>query len=202
MIFGFSGLNLAVMGESTLGQPVLCVINGYAHQPLGAQWISTVPENQPKRNEFYVARDGEVVIVCPACGYSKAVQAALIPKMSKPLTLKCQCGHRFQCFINFRNYYRKPVRFPGQGRRLSTGFTFDILIENLSREGLGFTCGEEDMPAVQEILLISFHLQDQNRTLIEKKIRVTHVFKGHVGGKFIDDRSDPNLGFFLFPSTR
>jgi hypothetical protein len=165
------------------------------------KWISTVPENPPKKNEFYVASDGDVVIVCPACGYAKTVQAALIPNMSMPLNVRCKCGHRFQCFINFRRYYRKPVRLPGQCRLPGKSFVFDVLVEDLSRDGLRFTCDPATMPAAKDILNISFRLPDHNRTLIEKQIQVTYAMKGDVGARFVDDRPDPTLGFFLFPST-
>lgn len=156
----------------------------------------------PEKIKFYVAGDGKVSIVCPACGYTKTIQASLIPSTKKRFVAKCKCGHRFSCFIEFRQHYRKQVRITGQCHVPGTEATFNILVGDLSIGGLRFTCDDAYMPTAKDILDISFCMDGHNQKLIEKKVSVVFIQKDSVGAEFIDERHNLFIRFYLSSSAR
>lgn len=151
----------------------------------------------PTVNEFHISSDDELVIVCPACGYTKVVKTDEIPIAHKRFTAKCKCTHRFVCSINSRRSYRKKVHFNGQCHKPGSTEAFDICVHDLSMGGLRFSCDVENLPAVDEILVINFRLDDCHQTPLSKRIRVVCVRKDGVGAEFIDKSLNPALGFYF-----
>jgi diguanylate cyclase (GGDEF)-like protein len=97
-----------------------------------------------------------------------------------------------------RQYYRKEVQLAGGYENPETGESGDILVENVSLNGLGFTTLLNHRLSRNALVKATFRLDDSRRTEISRMVRVRYVADRYVGCQFSDQKSyDSDLGFYL-----
>ncbi|WP_084435375.1 sensor domain-containing diguanylate cyclase [Desulfomicrobium escambiense] len=97
-----------------------------------------------------------------------------------------------------RQYYRKDVQLAGSFTNTETGETGDFLVDNVSLNGLGFTTLLGHRLNKNELLNVTFRLDDSRRSEINRVVRVRYMNDRYVGCQFTDQRSyDTDLGFYL-----
>lgn len=98
-----------------------------------------------------------------------------------------------------RQYYRKTVQLAGHYITTSgEGVAGDILVENLSLNGVGFTTLLSSPLKKNDLIRLSFRLDDSRRTEIVRIMRVRYCKDRYVGCQFADQKSyDSDLGFYL-----
>jgi hypothetical protein len=97
-----------------------------------------------------------------------------------------------------RRCFRKRVNLAGEFRMESDGRRDDILIEDLSFDGLRFySFSGGELFQVGDVLTVRFTLDDRRRSKIKKRAVVRHVTEKHVGVQFLQNDHDPKLGFYL-----
>jgi hypothetical protein len=151
---------------------------------------------------FYATADDMVKITCPQCGIIKNFEAKQFMAPYRGVKAKCTCGKIFRCAVEFRRYYRKQVNLQGEYKNPRTGVTGPITIVKISLGGIDFICSTADKFIMKDdVLDVSFHLDDAKHTLIIRKVRVQSEDKKNIGAAFIEPQLyDKELGFYLLPS--
>jgi PilZ domain len=157
---------------------------------------------------IYANLSENVILVCEQCHRSKAVQAAVVKDLPQPLKVKCPCGVTFGVNIIIRQFYRKKTRLPGVyiKRNTLTGKILEqgkMIVEDISRTGIGLRISSPHTILINDVLAITFTLDDKQQTDIHKSVRVRRIDNYFIGAEFIDHDaySDTNriLGFYMMP---
>lgn len=149
---------------------------------------------------FYVDVNDRATVICPNCGTKKTVDASPFKDMKGALRVTCNCKEEFRCNFEFRKYYRKPVKLKGEYVNLKTGQRGDMLVQNLSIEGVGFeTVQAEHNIEPGHVLTIRFTLDNPQETEVERAVKVTSVQQKSVGGMFSGQARNKTVGFYLMP---
>ena len=150
---------------------------------------------------FYANANDTVRITCPICGSSKNFNANEYMTSKRGIKARCTCGHQFRCVIEFRKYYRKAVNLAGDYRNEKTGDTGRMTVESLSLGGIDFVdLTPENLIMKTDTLEVSFHLDDNKRTFIRRKVIVTTSDENTINAAFIKFQLyDKDLGFYLMP---
>ncbi len=150
---------------------------------------------------FYANTDDTVKITCPKCNISQRFNANEHKSSKRGIKARCSCGNVFRCIIEFRRHYRMTVNFDGEYRNEKTGDSGRMAVESLSLGGIDFanlTPGNLIMK--NDLLEVSFHLDDSNKTFIQRKAKVTASDKNMINAVFIKFQPyDKDLGFYLMP---
>jgi len=150
---------------------------------------------------FYANVHDTVKITCPECNISKSFNTNEYKTSKRGIKAKCTCGNVFRCIIEFRKNYRKAVDFAGDYRNEKTGDAGRMAVESISLSGIDFvnlTSGNLIM--LNDILDVSFYLDDNNKTFIQRKAKVTASDKNTINAIFINFQLyDKDLGFYLMP---
>jgi hypothetical protein len=150
---------------------------------------------------FYATADDMVKITCPHCGVSKNFEAKQFMAPYRGIKAKCTCGKTFRCAIEFRRYYRKHVNLPGKFTNQRNGEKGPITIVRISLGGIDFfspTPGTLFME--NDILDVSFSLDDANHTFINRKVCVKSDDAKNIVAVFVNPQLyDKELGFYLLP---
>ena len=137
-------------------------------------------------------------IICPACGYAKRIDASKFHNSSNILKAKCKCGKTFKCSIDFRKTYRRTVNLAGEYIIMNNKKRGDMMVEDLSMGGVGFTNMTPHQMETGDILELKFKLDDANRTEIVRKVKIMIIKGQSVGTEFMEkNRYDTELGFYL-----
>ena len=156
--------------------------------------------------QAFIAQDNTTKLICPQCGASKTenVSAYLNANKAVELTHKCRCGFLHTVLLERRQRLRKTVKLSGEYEgplatdRLTTG---PMIVKDISRAGLNFQINAEEKPdvVVGDRLLLTFHLDDNQKTLIRKEVSVRNIRGSHVGAEFRSvDLYDRALGRYMF----
>ncbi len=156
--------------------------------------------------KLYVGADNKVMLICPRCRFSKAINAEKYRNKKRTIKIACQCGHRFATQLDFRQHYRKQVDLKGEYTLIAPAKGSNSLdVRNISRTGLGFTV---DRTTLQKLNLevgqkvrIHFALDDNKQTPIHKIAIVRSVTSNLIGCEYADQiEMDKALGFYLIPN--
>lgn len=157
---------------------------------------------------IYTNLSESVTLVCEQCRRSKALAAAIVKDLPQPLKVKCPCGATFGVNIIIRQFYRKKTRLPGVyvKRDTQTGKILEqgrMIVEDISWKGIGLRTPNQHTVLVDDMLAITFSLDDKQQTGIQKSVRVRRIDNYFIGAEFIDRDAytDTNrmLGFYLMP---
>ncbi len=78
-----------------------------------------------------------------------------------------------------------------------------MIVEDISRTGLGLRTVCKHNVCVNDVLLVTFTLNDRQQTAIRKTVRVRRIDDCCIGAEFLDHDAytDTNriLGFYLMP---
>jgi hypothetical protein len=157
---------------------------------------------------IYANLSETVTIVCEQCGHSKVFKTAAVKDLPRPLKVRCPCGATFEVNITVRQFYRKKTRLPGtyvkSDPQTRTRLEQDaIIVEDLSRTGLRFRTLGKHTIQVNDVLAITFTLDDARKTDIRKAVRVRRIDDRLIGAEFLDHdaytETNRMLGFYFMP---
>ena len=158
------------------------------------------------RRPVFPGDDGKYVMSCPHCGFQDTVSGRLFEMMGSAVRVQCPCKHRFRIIRELRSIYRKEVRLEGyfaqalhNGNKILPGSVWGpMVVRDLSRAGLKFTCSNAALLRAGDRLQVRFNLDNANQTLIKKTVNVKSVNADMVGCQFHGtDRYDAALGFYF-----
>ena len=141
---------------------------------------------------------------------------------------KCVCGYSYTAILDKRRYYRKETNLYGVYSNLASGKKGQkgqMTVINLSRSGLKLKISPTNLKIRQhgtngiteeeaafdhnnqkpvpdlnvgDKLLVEFHLDDGQRSLIRKEVAIVWINIPYIGVKFChEDLYDADLGFYL-----
>ena len=165
---------------------------------------------------FYIDENNLATLVCPKCGFDKIIDASKYVDMTKEIKLRirCRCKNSYIAILERRKSHRKETdlygtfvstRIPGTFKVEKDGLFGEVTIVNLSRGGLRFQVSGRNPCAPEDTIQIEFHLDDMNRSRIQKRAVVKSVMESEVGAQFstVDptDSSDVAIGFYLLSKS-
>jgi PilZ domain len=99
---------------------------------------------------------------------------------------------------DFRKYYRKEVKLPGGYTLKGKKERGEILVEDISMTGVGFSTIRAHHISGKETVELKFTLDNTKRTEIRTPVKIRWIADRHVGAEFIDlDRFKQDLVFYL-----
>lgn len=158
------------------------------------------------RKAVFPGDDGKYLMTCPQCGFQDTVSGRLFEIMGSAVRVQCPNNHRFRIIRELRTSYRKQVRLEGYfaqalhtGNKLTSGDVWGpMVVQDLSKAGLKFTCGNANQLRIGDRLQVRFNLDNANQTLIKKAVLVKSVHADTVGCHFDSaDQYDAALGFYF-----
>ncbi len=151
--------------------------------------------------KIYVRPDDTAVISCPHCRRQKTVPVDSYKGKKSQIKIKCGCKNIFVVDLEFRKKNRKETNLHGKytnhSQKNSRG---DIVVKNLSMGGLEFSTMDIDKFEVGDEVTVSFKLDDENRTTINKELIVRDIRKNTIGCEFEKSTQyapDGPLGFYI-----
>jgi hypothetical protein len=157
---------------------------------------------------LYANLSETVTLVCEQCRRSKVLYAADVKSLPQPLKVRCSCGATFEVNIIIRQFYRKKTRLPGtyvkhDPRTNKILERARMIVEDISQTGLGLCTLSRHTILVNDVLSVTFTLDDTQKTAIRKFVRVRRIDHRFIGAEFVDHGAytDTNriLGFYLMP---
>jgi hypothetical protein len=152
-----------------------------------------------RQRKVFINSNNEGEIVCPHCKTTRVINIPIQHLPSKPIKVKCKCEYNFIIILEYRKYYRKSVIFPGKLFDVSSNKEIDdVNITSLSVTGVGFEVTSYQGVNVNDILKISFRLDENFDSTICEEIVVKRVKEHFVGAEFCDqDKYQYELDFFM-----
>lgn len=150
----------------------------------------------------YVDEQNNIVFVCPNCGFQKIFDASPFQNRNKNIKIRCKCGNNIEMQIEFRKHYRKQVELFGSAFIKKNQKKCDIIIRNISMQGLRFELlhiYNKYMAIIDvgDIIELEFKLDTQQAEIILKRCIVRDKNENSVGAEFQDDNFSKRLGFYL-----
>lgn len=108
----------------------------------------------------FVSKDGLANLSCPKCGFSKTIDLTKFNLSKNTFKATCQCKTVLKGKFEFRGYYRKKVRLAGEYIHNKSKRRGQILVEDISFMGVGFTCMEEHNLQQGDRIEITFRLDN------------------------------------------
>ena len=154
-----------------------------------------------KTEKVFVKQDKTVNIKCPYCNRVRMVSVNLFKDPNKINKIKCACSKVFNITFEFRKMYRKETELQGTYKSKSTeDDEGKIVVNNISMGGVGFFVVHAHRIAIGDDLLVEFRLDDQQKTLISREVRVQIIKGNYIGTEFVNVAAyDKYLGFYLMP---
>ena len=158
--------------------------------------------------KIYVNENEKGTLICDKCGKTRVVNLSDFKNIGKPLKVKCSCGHFFFVSIEIRKFYRKSTHLNGEYIKISHNASKGLekgtmIVEDLSRTGLGFRTKAQHNLRVRDMLRVRFILDDAQRSEVHKSAIVKWVTPYLVGAEFVDfdtfNETNRTLGFYLMP---
>lgn len=144
---------------------------------------------------------GRATLTCPICEQLIRVDMSALSELHCPVTVDCNCGHRFPILVDATKLLRKPMRLMGRyakSRKLGSAEAGFIDIEELSIAGITFQTRTPHTICVGDILSIRFAVDETAKAEISKSMIVRQVEGDRVAGEFCDkDLDDSTLASYL-----
>lgn len=166
-----------------------------AFTPLDKDADQTLVQDAPL---YYADADHKVELSCPKCDHAIHFDASNVKSAGAFSTHCPHCGTGFVFRVELRKKWRKNVDLDGRYTNLATGRSGDMAVKDISFDGVGFETLERHSLTQGDEISVDFHLDDQRRTHLKRKL-IVRVVRGHfVGAEFAVRRShDADLGFYL-----
>ncbi|ETX08314.1 hypothetical protein [Candidatus Entotheonella palauensis] len=151
--------------------------------------------------KLYVNAKQQVTITCVHCGGSYTTTVPLHIRGNTPATAKCPCGEAMQVVFEFRQAYRKRTFLQGLLQRHVTDVVGQAAqIRNLSQSGLQLTTRWWRNLHTNDVLSITFILDNPQRSKIDKRIIVKYIDQKVIGATFCPEDQlsyQKEIGFYL-----
>lgn len=152
----------------------------------------------------YINSEQIANFVCPKCQNSKRVNVSKYAGLDRVVmvNVKCPCGHAFTCILERRKRHRQETHLHGtyirivEGREERRGL---LMVRNLSLTGMKLIIDNNHGWVPGDVILVEFHLDDTQRSLVRKKVIVRNINCAEVGTELAPTESvDKAVGFYLF----
>jgi len=137
----------------------------------------------------YVDYTNQATIICPKCGLEKNIDVTNFKDTHKKLKVKCRCGKAFRLTLDFRKNYRKNVRITGEYFVQGKDEKGEVIIENISANGIGFAILSPHYISQNDIVELKFTLDNPIRTEIQELVKIIWIIDRNVGAQYIDPKS-------------
>ena len=163
------------------------------------------PED-PELLQTALLKDGTTAnVACKNCNRQRLIEIAEIRTLGTRLKVTCVCGNEMYFKVELRREHRKEVRLEGvfirgPGDRIApkSDNWGRILINNLSRNGIGFKIFDKHDIRAQDRFRVKFNLDNTARSAVQKEVIVRSVAGDIIGCEFTGkDPSDVTLGFYM-----
>ena len=150
--------------------------------------------------KIFVRSDDTAVITCCNCRLRKNIPVSSLKGKKSQVKIKCGCKNVFTVDLEFREKFRKTTNLYGKfinHYRRSSG---DIIVKNLSLDGLGFTTTNIDKFKNGDKIEVYFELNNSDRTTIKKEAILRNIHKNNIGCEFVKSNQaeyECSLGFYL-----
>lgn len=145
--------------------------------------------------------NGDAKLTCPECQQHIRINVASLPDTHCPVTVDCECGHRFSIVVDTTKLLRKPTRLMGlyaKFQKFGSDESGFIDVEELSIAGITFRTRTPHTIRVGDLLRIRFAVDNAVKAEISKSIMVKQVRDQSVSGEFCEKTShDPALALYL-----
>ena len=154
--------------------------------------------------KVYITSKQMATFVCPNCEKSKTVNVSQYADLDKivKVNVKCPCGHMYTTILEKRKKYRKETKLHGSYTRIVDGKEVEsglMMVRDLSTTGMKLKINGHHGCAVGDVILVEFHLDDTQRSLIKKKVIIRNINGTEIGtGLAPTEALDKALGFYLF----
>lgn len=172
-----------------------------------AVWrIEAGEPDDPEELGTALLKDGKTAnVACKNCNRQKRIDISEIRTLGTRIKATCVCGNEMFFKVELRREHRKTVnlegvfiRGPGDRIAMKSDDWGGIRIHNLSRNGIGFTCLDNQDIRVKDRFRVKFSLDNTARSMIQKEVLVRSVIDERVGCQFTStDACDVTLGFYM-----
>ncbi|MFO7716748.1 PAS domain S-box protein [Desulfosarcina sp.] len=162
--------------------------------------------DDPELLSTALLKDGKTAnIACRHCNRQKLLDISEIKTIGTRLKATCACGNEMYIKVELRREHRKTVRLEGvfiRGRGERLALKSDdwgrILIENISRHGIGFRLfGNQDV-RINDRFRVKFTLDNTAGSVVQKEVVVRAVVDKTIGCQFVDKAPcDVTIGFYM-----
>jgi hypothetical protein len=150
---------------------------------------------------LYVNPGQRVSITCDHCGGTHAAKVPLHIRGNTPVKARCRCGNAVDVIFEFRQAYRKPTCLRGLWQKHVTDVVGRAAqIRNLSQSGLKFSTRWWRDIHDDDVLILTFTLDNVQRSTIHKQILVKYIDNQMIGAQFcLEDQFSyqKEIGFYL-----
>jgi len=151
-------------------------------------------------SKCYLTPEGRGLITCPCCGFGKTVDFKDAIPVNRNVKIRCKCSETFNGFLEIRQYYRRQVKLTGNYTNLTSMMTGRMIVENISRWGIGFRVMGFEYFKKEDLVKVTFELDNEKRSRIVAIGSVKHLQGNFVGCRTLQIReNEKELGFYLMP---
>lgn len=152
--------------------------------------------------KLFIEPGGTVTMSCAQCSRTKTLNASRFMDHTK-VKVKCPCGHVSIFELEKRRHYRKQTDLRGTYRVIHSESSRPdsgvMTVTDISRHGVCMKFNSFPVVAIGDIIGINFHLDDKNRSLVDREVMVQNIRAPYIGAKFQHSSSMDNvIGFYLF----
>ncbi|MBT8351812.1 MAG: PilZ domain-containing protein [Deltaproteobacteria bacterium] len=157
--------------------------------------------------KVFVSSDHTITFKCPKCNEPKTVDVSSHENLEKAerVKVKCACGNIYFALIEKRKQFRRTTNFPGTFTHIVSDIPKDkgtMVVTDVSRTGLRIKINTKRDFFLGDKLMVEFHLDDKNKSLIKKECIIKKDFGLEFGIEFTSVHpSDPSyraIGFYMF----
>lgn len=150
--------------------------------------------------KVYVNAEFIATITCQLCDKSRTMNVESFLHARRPIKVQCSCGNVFPVRLEGRKYYRKDVELPGTYAYVENAQAGRLVVETLSFSGIGFRTLGAHTIHINDLLLLSFILDNAKQSPMKKWVVVHWVNGQRIGTEFHDiDLYDKEMGVYLMP---
>jgi len=157
--------------------------------------------------KFFVSSDDTITFKCPKCDEPRTVDVSSYKNLEKAekVKVKCACHNIYFALIEKREPFKKITNFPGTFTHIISDIPKDkgtMVVTDVSRTGLRIKINTKRDFFLGDKLMVEFHLDDKNKSLIKKECIIKKDFGLEFGIEFTSvhpsDPSDRAIGFYMF----
>jgi hypothetical protein len=148
----------------------------------------------------YLSPEGRGLILCPSCSFGKAFDFKDNIPASRNVVVSWKCGKQFETYLEIRQHHRKRVKLLGQYNNLTSRRSGRMIVEDISQMRIGFRAMGVAYFEKEDLVKVSFELDNAKNSLIVLKGSVRHFRGNFVGCRTLEiPEGWTELGFYLLP---
>lgn len=149
--------------------------------------------------KVFLNDNGEASFVCPECGKTSKRNMSKFLNIDSPLKLKCKCkcGNSYFVQLERRRYIRKKTKLTGKFLSKDNSRKGLMQVVDMSQSGLKMFLNIEPDFFKNDELLLEFRLDNMQRDIVTREVRVKNIKGREVGVEFFDYEHYDRLGKYL-----